>query len=104
MTEAEAVALAATEWWKAKPAREALETQLNEPLLIMPMTELMRVASEALGRDVYTHELAKPQWLLEELRGEREPMNPLESLRAILGPDKPIVVVTARPADETETT
>lgn len=99
MTREEALAKAATRWWETATAREIFEFQVAEPLLCVPFDVYHKAAEDTLGRPVFTHEFAKPQWLLEELAGRREPLDPMDSLRAIVGPDKPIVEVVAPGGD-----
>ena len=93
MTREEALAKAATRWWESATDREIAEFQLAEPLLCLPFGEFHRAVEAVLGRPVWTHEFARFDWLLAELRGEREALDPMDSLRAIVGPDKPVIVV-----------
>ena len=93
MTQAEAKKLAASGWWRGKTAREIADFQLREPMLCMDFSDFHKAVTEALGRPVYTHEFAKPEWLIDELEGKREPLDVFDSLRAIAGPDKPVVVI-----------
>lgn len=67
-----AIALGKTEWWKRLPARSVFLLQLNTQELCMPFSEFHRVAEEALGRSVWTHEFANPDVLLLELNGEKD--------------------------------
>jgi len=93
MTRDEAIAKAATKWWESATDREIAEFQLNEDLLCVPFARYHEAVTNALGRPVYTHEFARPQWLLDELAGKREALDPMDSLRQIVGPDKPIIEI-----------
>jgi len=100
MTRDEAIALAKTGWWRTKSPREIAEFQLREPKLCMDFSDYHKAVEDALGRPVFTHEFARPQWLLDELAGKREPLDPIDSLRMI-APDKEIVVFgVPRPPQE----
>lgn len=93
MTKDEAIALAKTGWWRTKSPREIAEFQLREPRLCMDFSEYHEAVEKALGRPVFTHEFVRPDWLLDELAGKREALDPLDSLRAIAGPEKEIIVL-----------
>jgi len=58
MTREEAVAMAATGWWKGKPAAEVALFQLQEERLCMDFSDFHAAVEEALGFPVWTHEFA----------------------------------------------
>jgi len=95
MTKDDAIARARAKWWLTKSPREIAEFQLREPKLCMDFAAFHEAVERALGRPVFTHEFARPAWLLDELAGKREPLDPLDSLRAIVGPEKEIIVLDA---------
>lgn len=53
-----AIALAKTEWWKGKTARDIAEFQMLTEELCMPFETYQEALAEAIGRPVFTHELA----------------------------------------------
>lgn len=96
MTKDEALAKIATHWWEHATPREIAEFQLREPLLCMPFGDFHKAVETVLGRGVFTHEFARPAWLIDEMEGRREPLDPVDSLRAI-APDKEVIVVNPEP-------
>ena len=85
MTREEALAKAATEWWKGKTAHEIVKFQLYEDRLCMPFDLYHEAVEEALSRPVWTHEFANMTALRAEYAGEQKPPNdPIESLERIL--------------------
>lgn len=65
LTRGEAVAFYETEQWKAMTDLEIARFQLQQNRLCMPINVFKAALSAALGRPVYTHELAS-----DELREE----------------------------------
>ena len=63
-----AVAMASTRWWVGKSARERAETQAGIEELVMPLEVYKAALTEALGRPVFTTELADGGRLLAEMR------------------------------------
>lgn len=66
MTRDEAMALAATEWWKACTPKEIVERQLYEDRIIMCFECYQKALEETLGRAVFTHEFCEPEKLQVE--------------------------------------
>src|SRR6185436_49807 len=68
-----AIALAKTEWWIGRTAREIVQVQLFTQELVVPIAILMPAMNEAFGRPVYTHELGlNYDGLVQEFLGERD--------------------------------
>lgn len=86
-----AIAMVETEWWKGVNARTAFEFQMNTAELAMPFDEFQRVAEEALGRSVWTHEFAFPQRLMDEFNGDKKPAT-FEEILALIPAEKRILV------------
>jgi hypothetical protein len=89
-----AIKLAGSGWWVDKTAREICQVQLFTEELCLPFEVFHRAIGEALGRSVYTHEMAgKAAWqrLVDEFLGERE----APTLADILGMFPPDVQVVA---------
>ena len=62
LTNEEAVAYAATEWYKSKIAQEIVDFQLFEDRLCMPFDLFQKALEEVLGRPVLTVELCVKDW------------------------------------------
>lgn len=92
MTQEEAIALAKTGFWKDMSARDVAIFQLSELRLCMPFDVFHAALEEALGRPVFTHEMAWPQALLRELLGEK-PAPSLSEIMDLVPADKRVVVV-----------
>ena len=96
MTKEEAIAKAESGWWKTATPREIVAFQLYEDRLCMPFADYQQAVETVLGRGVWTHEFAAPQYLRAEFEsGQRETLNPLETLERV-APGKTAVVVTTR--------
>jgi len=67
MKERAAVALYDTRWWEGLDAGMIVAVQLYEERTIMPTGEFQMALQAALGRPVWTHELANPGALQSEL-------------------------------------
>lgn len=93
MTKDEAIAKAETAWWRSASDREIVEFQLYEPLLCMPFSDFHGATERVLGRPVFSHEFARPEWLQAEFEGRREPLDPIDSLKA-LAPNAKVVEIT----------
>ena len=72
-------------WWASNKAIEFFWGQANEPVAIVPPAKFLEAAKQAMGRDVFESELAKPQALVEELV-ERVGAATIEKLKAKLLP------------------
>ena len=70
LTQEQAIALANTNWWVGLSARDVIKFQLFEDRLCMPFADFHRLLEVALGRPVWTHELASPENLQKEFLGE----------------------------------
>lgn len=87
-----AIALAATKWWEGKPARDVALFALQTRELCLPMDELYRAFHDALGRPVYTHEIAlDAEGLRLELLGERDAPS-FDEIVNLIPEDKRIVI------------
>lgn len=87
-----AIALAQTNWWVGKPAREVALIQMHIAECCMPFDLFQGALEEALGRPVYTHELALSyDRLLMELTGEADAPS-LEDIINLIPANKRIVI------------
>lgn len=93
------IAKAETGWWKTATPREIVAFQLYEPLLCMPFNDYQAAVEAALGRPVWTHEFAQPQYLRVEFeRNTPSTMTYAEAAEHALGlletrfPGKTVVV------------
>lgn len=97
MTQAEAIAKAETGWWKTATPREIVAFQLYEDRLCMPFGDFQAACEAVLGRGVWTHEFAALQYLRAEFEsGQRETLNPLETLERIAPGKAAVAVVIER--------
>ena len=72
MTEEQAIRLAKTQWWKVcDPVAVAL-LQLFQDRLCMNFGDFHAALEKALGRSVWTHELAKVERIQEEFISKLE--------------------------------
>ena len=62
LTKEEAIAYAATEWYKGKTAQEIVDFQLFENRLCMPFDLFHKALEEVLGHPVQTAELCTRGW------------------------------------------
>lgn len=62
LTKEEAMAYAATEWYKGKSAKEILDFQLFEDRLCMPLDLFQKALEEVLGHPVQTIDLCTKGW------------------------------------------
>lgn len=95
-----AIATSKTRWWETKTAREIAEFQLHTAELCCPFSVYQRAMSEALGRDVYTHEFGSEGTarMQIELRGDAPPPT-LQDIINLIPAEKRVLVAT----DETDT-
>jgi site-specific recombinase XerD len=82
---AQAKAKYAYPWWASKNALEVLWGQLNEAVQIVPLDKFQACAKEAMGREVFSDELADRQSLKEEF-SERIPKATLVELTSKIYP------------------
>ena len=72
LTDVEAATLVESRYWEGRTAREIAEFQLAANRWTVPFDVLHKAVTEALGRDVWSHELLLDrEALLAELRDER---------------------------------
>lgn len=69
LTEDEAIRFANENRWECMTPEERGIFQLRQDCLAMPFDKFHEGITKALGRDVYTHEFAKPDLLWDELNG-----------------------------------
>lgn len=85
--------MAQTEWWRLVDAKTAVTFQLATTELCMPFSEFHRLLESALGRPVFTHEIAlSHNNILKELNGEKPPPS-ITDIIGLLPKDKTIVIV-----------
>lgn len=70
LNENEAIHFAQSGQWKELTKVERAQFQLQQRLLCMPIDKYQEALEHALDRPVWTHEMADPEALLEELNGE----------------------------------
>lgn len=90
MTKDEAIALSKSMWWLNASDVEIALFQIREPRLCMPFDDFQMAVERSLGRSVWTHELADPQHLLDEIGGSREAPT-MEEIIAMIPAEKRIV-------------
>ena len=94
LTREEAIKLSESGFWEGMEAYDIALFQLFQGRLCMPIGVFKCALNEALGRPVYTHELAQPESLQAELLGVR----PAPSLTEIVDliPEEKRVVIDPR--------
>ena len=98
LTQAQAVALAGTDWWKSMAPRDVVLFQLWEPRLCMNFGDFQMAVEHALGRPVWTHEFAEPERLQAEFLGD-EPRPTFEQIVAKLPDHARALIVTTGTTD-----
>jgi hypothetical protein len=53
-------------WWASQNPIEVFWGQLNEPVRLVPVERFLKIAKEAMGREVFPHEAEDRQVLIEE--------------------------------------
>ncbi len=53
-------------WWASQNPFEVFWGQLNEPVWLVPVERFLKIAKEAMGREVFPHEVEDRQVLIEE--------------------------------------
>lgn len=71
ITLAEALALAATQWWVGQPARDVALAQLRQPLLCMPFGQFQTVCEQATGQTLSTIAFTNPQGIIAMIERRR---------------------------------
>lgn len=95
MTKEQAIAFAESGAWERLTPRERAVLQLTQRLMCMPFWAFHVALEEALGRPVWTHEIAfglGEGGLLDELEGHRDAPS-LDEVLALIPPEKLIAVV-----------
>ena len=92
LTREQAVALAASGWWKGRGKAEVALFQLHEERLCMDFGDFQLAVDELLGRPTWTHEYAHPENLIAEYRGEKKAPTFWEILE-MLPTDKVVLVL-----------
>lgn len=94
MTKEEALALAATDWWKTKTPEEIVRFQLFEEKLCMNFSEFHKAIEQALGRPVYTHEFGLNRKGLQEEFLHDKPAPTIQEIIEMIPEAKRILVVS----------
>jgi hypothetical protein len=76
-----AIRMAESNWWDGLTPRQICDVQLFTEELCLPFQVFHKALGEALGRPVFTHELAGWDRIVQEYLGER----PAPTLTEILG-------------------
>ena len=93
MTEEQAIALYDSKFWETMSYKERAMFQMWEERLCMPFDIFQEAVEKALGRPVFTHELAlNAEGIKKELLGEKAPPSPAEVL-ALIPKEKQVVLV-----------
>ena len=93
MTKQEALDLYATGWWESATPHEIASFQMSEEMLCCPFGVFHEALEDALGRPVFTHEMALDRdGIIDELAGHR-PTPTLREILELVPPEKRIVVV-----------
>lgn len=88
-----AIALYKTDWWKTKTHREIAEFQMLTDELCCPFGVFHEALEKAIGRPVFTHELAlNPDGIAGELFGGK-PAPSFEDILNLIPKEKRIIVV-----------
>lgn len=91
LTKEQAIAFCENKLYEGMTSRQIAEFQLMQDRLCMPFEIFHKAISEALGRDVHTHEFAGQDALIKELYGEKEPPT-LEEIINLIPEDKRILI------------
>lgn len=87
-----AIALAKSGWWHGKPDREVAKFQLFTDELAMDFGDFQMALERALGRPVWTHELAMNfDGIAMELLGEKDAPS-MQEIINLIPEDKRILV------------
>ena len=88
-----AIALADSGWWKGRPAKEVAKFQLFTDELAMDFGDFHAALEEALGRPVWTHELALNfDGIAAELLGEKGAPT-MEEIIGLIPEEKRILLI-----------
>jgi hypothetical protein len=86
-----AIKMAQSGWWKDLSPRQICKVQLFIKECCMPFREFTTALNEALGRPVYTHELADIQSIQLEYLGEKDAPT-MEEIVGMLPAEKVIIL------------
>ncbi len=93
-----AIALAESHWWELCTFREIAEFQMFTAELCMPFDKFHEALEKAIGRPVFTHEIAMNfGGLAAELRGERAAPTLEEIIEMIPAEKRCIIAIAAAP-------
>ena len=92
-TKAEAVAFAEAESWKPLTEFERAGLQMFQRRLCMPFEVFHEALEKALGRPVWTHEMADTPALIEEYAKKREPPTSEEIMDKIPAEKRIVAVI-----------
>lgn len=97
MTSEEAIALSKTEFWKHLTHKEIAAFQMKEEKLCMPFDVFHEAVTKALGRPVWTHELALDrEGIMAELL-DGKPAPTFDEIMQLIPADKRIVIALGHP-------
>jgi len=97
-TRAEAIQFGSEERWRQMSDQERAIFQLRQENMCMPFGEFHRCVTDLLGRDVYTHEFARPDLLWDEWLGKIAKPD-LEAILAKLPKGTEIIIVNLEKDD-----
>jgi integrase len=80
-------------WWASQNPNEVFWGQLNEPLWLVPVERFLKIAKEAMGREVFPNEAEDRQSLIEEFLA-LVPEATMTTLRAKIGTVRTIHATT----------
>ena len=93
-----AIALAQSDWWLARTARQIAKFQLFTVELCLPFGVFHRAVEETLGRPVLIHEFGLDvDGLIHELIGERDPPTFAEILALLPADTRPVLGILCDP-------
>lgn len=102
MTKEEAIRMSKSGWWVGLAPDAVVAFQLFEERLCMDFGDFQMAVEKALGRPVFTHELAYPEHLRDEFLGHR-PKATFEEVMNLIPEEKRIVILTPEHPNETDT-
>lgn len=92
MTRDQAIAFAEARAWESMSKHERAELQIQQSKLCMPFDVFHEAIEDRLGRPVWTHELASPELLRQEMFGDRARPT-LEEIMSMIPEEKRIALV-----------
>ncbi|MFU2509380.1 hypothetical protein [Pseudoalteromonas sp. ASV78] len=91
LTKEQAIELGNTKWWGHVNTASIAAFQLTQEMLCCPIEVYVNALSGTLGRNVYTHELDKPELLIREMNREIKTPS-VDEIIAMLPYDKTAVI------------